>query len=250
MQRWEPSQSLRPYIRSYLVIESGEEQVNRLLPDTTIFLALRYKGILYQYGREVPALSVAGLQKTARLMNYVPDSGNIVVQFETTGASAFFRQPMHELFGAQLALADLAGDSRVSRLGEQLSESATMSGKIALIECFLLARLKVQIDPLVDFSLKRINGANGLVKIKSLAADLCISQDAFEKRFRRIIGTSPKQFASIARMKAIVETGRKGNSLTELALAAGFFDQAHFNKDFKLFTGQTPTEFFSVPPIW
>ncbi len=250
MQRWEPSQSLRPYIRSYLVIENGQEQINRLLPDTTIFMALRFRGGLYQFGRELPALSVAGLQKTARLINYVPDSGNVIVQFETTGAAAFFRLPLHELYGSQVALGDLAGDSWVSQLEGQLSEIMTISGKIALIECFLLERLKAQRDPLVDFSLKKINSTNGLVRIKSLAADLCISQDAFEKRFRRVVGSTPKQYASILRMKTIVETGRKGNSLTELALAAGFFDQAHFNKDFKLFTGQTPTEFFSVPPLW
>jgi AraC-like DNA-binding protein len=250
MQRWEPTQSLRPYIQSYLVIESWRGQVNRLLPDTNIFLALRYKGMVYQHNREVPALSVAGLQKTARLMNYAAHSSNIVVQFKTTGAAAFFRQPLHELFEVQAALTDLTGDAGINRLEEQLQEIAPIPSKITLIERFLLARLKAQTDPLIDFSLKKINNANGLVKIRSLAADLHISQDAFEKRFRKIVGTNPKQYASIARMKAIVETGSKGRPLTELALAAGFFDQAHFNKDFKLFTGQTPTEFFSIPQAW
>jgi AraC-like DNA-binding protein len=250
MQRWEPTQSLRPYIQAYLVIESEQDQVNRLLPDTNIFLALRYKGIVYQHDRVVPALSVAGMQKTARPMNYTAHSSNIVVQFKTTGASAFFRQPMHELFEAQTALTDLTGDAGITRLEEQLQSASAITGKIALIERFLLSRLKAQTDPLIDFSLKKINDANGIVRIRPLAADLHISQDAFEKRFRKIVGTSPKQYASIARMKAIVETGRKGRPLTELALAAGFFDQAHFNKDFKLFTGQTPTEFFAIPPVW
>jgi AraC-like DNA-binding protein len=250
MQRWEPTQTLRPYIQGYMVIESCQERVNRLLPDTNIFLALRYKGIVYQHGHEVPALSVAGLRKTARLMNYTAHSSNIVVQFKTTGAAAFFRQPLHELFESQMALTDLTGYAGINQLEEQIQEIATIPGKIALIERFLLARLKAQTDPLIDFSLKKIDGANGLVKIRSLAADLYISQDAFEKRFRKLVGTSPKQYSSIARMKSIVETGRKGRPLTELALAAGFFDQAHFNKDFKLYTGQTPTEFFATPPVW
>jgi AraC-like DNA-binding protein len=105
-----------------------------------------------------------------------------------------------------------------------------------------------------------------LVRIKELADGLFISQDAFEKRFRRVIGASPKQFSYIIRMRAIVHGGlqeamngglksvvnggAKRHPLTESAFDAGYFDQPHFNKDFKLFTGQTPTDFLKSPLFW
>jgi transcriptional regulator GlxA family with amidase domain len=76
-----------------------------------------------------------------------------------------------------------------------------------------------------------------------------MSQDAFEKRFRKSVGVSPKQFSYIVRMKAVVN-GSRLKSLSAIALEAGYFDQPHFNKDFKLFTGQAPGDFFLKPREW
>ena len=91
--------------------------------------------------------------------------------------------------------------------------------------------------------------AKGIIKIKDLADTLYISQDAFEKRFRRVVGTSPKQFSSILRMRSITNIRQQKHTLTKIAFDAGYFDQPHFNKDFRLFTGQTPTDFFKLPSI-
>jgi AraC-like DNA-binding protein len=65
-----------------------------------------------------------------------------------------------------------------------------------------------------------------------------------EKRFRQAVGTSPKKFASIVRFKHVIQRYDSGRSLTELAYEAGFYDQAHFIKEFKIFTGDTPEGFF------
>jgi methylphosphotriester-DNA--protein-cysteine methyltransferase len=102
-------------------------------------------------------------------------------------------------------------------------------------------------DRLILAALQKIYHEKGNVKIKQLTASLFISHDAFEKRFRRIVGASPKQFSSIVRMKSIVNQKLYGQSFTEVAFSAGYFDQAHFTKDFKLFTGQTPSSFFNSP---
>jgi AraC-like DNA-binding protein len=59
------------------------------------------------------------------------------------------------------------------------------------------------------------------------------------------VGTSPKKFASIVRLKHVIHQYNPDHSLTELAYEAGFYDQAHFIKEFKLFTGATPEKFFS-----
>ena len=92
-----------------------------------------------------------------------------------------------------------------------------------------------------------IYSMKGLVKIKDLANMLYISNDSFEKRFRKITGASPKQFSSIVRMKSAISQKQNNQNLTDVALNSGYFDQPHFNKDFKLFTGLTPTDFFKSP---
>ena len=78
-----------------------------------------------------------------------------------------------------------------------------------------------------------------------LAKQLHISQSPLEKRFRKIVGTSPKKFSSIVRFKHTIQYYNPQSSLTELGYEAGFYDQAHFIKEFKKFTGENPESFFS-----
>jgi len=54
----------------------------------------------------------------------------------------------------------------------------------------------------------------------------------------------------IGGLKGAGNGGSRRHALTETAFDAGYFDQPHFNKDFKLFTGQTPTDFLKSPIFW
>ncbi|MFZ6013396.1 MAG: helix-turn-helix domain-containing protein, partial [Bacteroidota bacterium] len=115
----------------------------------------------------------------------------------------------------------------------------------------LIGKLKTQrLDPLVFHAAEKIRLGQGGIRVKELMETLPISRDAFEKKFRRIVGTSPKQFSNIIRMRTLLEKGKGNKSLTDLAYEAGYFDQSHFIKDFKLFTGQTPSQFFKSPAFW
>jgi methylphosphotriester-DNA--protein-cysteine methyltransferase len=100
-------------------------------------------------------------------------------------------------------------------------------------------------DKLVLAALALIHRSKGNIRIKELTEQLFISQSPLEKRFRQVVGASPKKFASIVRLKNIIQQYDTVNSLTELGYENGFYDQAHFIKEFKAFTGDTPEKFFS-----
>ncbi len=93
-------------------------------------------------------------------------------------------------------------------------------------------------------ALRAIGAAAGAIRVRTLAQDLGVSQDALEKHFRRIVGASPKQFATIVRVRQAVELSRQSPSLTALALDAGYYDQSHFIRDFRAITGDAPGHFF------
>lgn len=250
-----PSKILAPFTKAYLIIESQDELVNRVLPDTSLVMAFRYRGkVSYtanDTNKALPASVVTGLRKSGRLIHYAADSGNILVIFKEAGATAFFDEPLHELFEDSVPLHNFDGYKHTSNLEEQLASAASHTEQIALIEQFLVSKLyNHQPDKRVTASLEKIHAANGTMKIKDLARSLYISQDAFEKRFRKIVGSSPKQFASIVRIRSIISQSPNNATLTGAAFDAGYFDQPHFNKDFKLFTGQTPMDFLRSPSFW
>jgi len=247
-----PNELLSPFILTYLIIESQGEGVNKVLPDTSLVLAFRYKGHLSYIAdnkeTSLPLAAVSGLRKTIRLFNYSKDTGNILVLFKEAGAAAFFKNPLHNLYDETVSLDNFISQQYLSIIEEQLSEAKNNAERIELIEKFLLSAMSDQKpDALILTALKKIHIANGIINIKNLAESLYISQDRFEKRFRRVVGTSPKQFSSLVRMKYITGTGGQKQNLVNLAFDAGYFDQPHFNRGFKSFTGQTPKDFFKSP---
>ncbi len=102
--------------------------------------------------------------------------------------------------------------------------------------------------PAIGDAVRIIKQHNGVVRVKELAASLHISQDAFEKRFRALIGSTPKQYASIIRLRNLITKYPGYASLTEATYQAGYFDQSHFIKDFGLSPGMRQKS-FSIPHV-
>ncbi len=76
------------------------------------------------------------------------------------------------------------------------------------------------------------------------------SHRRFIELFRRAIGLSPKLYCRVLRFQSALErlAGRATHSLADLALAAGYSDQAHFNREFREFTGMPPSEYREAAP--
>lgn len=255
VEEYIPTELLRPFIKAYRIVESEVEMTNRILPGTSLVVAFRYKGQVGYVSDDreelLPTSTISGLRKSVRLIHYLQDSATIVVQFKEIGARAFFNEPLYELFEKSISLDAFIKRNTIEIIEEQLAEAQNNIQRIAIIEQFLLSRLDSHTpDRLISTAVEIIHSTKGAIKIKELADTLCISNDAFEKRFRKIIGTSPKQFSSIIRMETIVRQKQQAESLAGIAFNAGYYDQPHFNKDFKLFTGQTPTAFYKSPNFW
>ncbi len=139
----------------------------------------------------------------------------------------------------------------VAEILELLSEARTNLQRIAIMEAFLEDRIAShKTDLVVAHAIRLIKEQRGTGRMKDLARALNISQDPFEKRFRALVGSTPKQYASVIRLRDVISRYPSFSTLTEASLDAGYFDQSHFIRDFKLFTGQPPKEFFKSGRYW
>ncbi len=255
IEHYSPSGSLKPYIKTFMIIESEHGVENRLLPDTSVALAFRLSGDM-TYTAEgntynLPSAVITGLRKSPRMVRYSAQTSNLIVLFKEGGAAAFFKEPIHELFGKSISLDELIPRNKLNQIEEQLNEANNNYKRIQKAEDFFLSLLRNQKeDKLVDHAIQKINMANGNISIKNLANILSLSQDPFEKRFRRMVGISPKKFSSIVRLKNLIKNYSPTENLTSIAHTAGYFDQAHFIKDFESFTGQPPLQFFKTSSWW
>ncbi|HVZ74398.1 MAG TPA: helix-turn-helix domain-containing protein [Polyangia bacterium] len=242
-----PSSALAPFVREMMIVDVREEVTHVRLPEPGLVLGVRYAGaasvLAGETATQLPDVSLAGMTGTARRMRTAAGGGVVLARFQPGGAAAFFATPLHELFGATLSLDALVPATDVDRLRTQVSEAATEAARVAALDAFLVARLRPETDDVVAAAVRLLDDARGALPIRALARHLAISQDPLEKRFRRVVGASPKQFASLLRLRRALESYRPGASLAALALDAGYYDQSHFNRELRAVTGEPPGRF-------
>ena len=167
-----------------------------------------------------------------------------MVYFTEIGFTHFSSNPANELFNLNLSLDDIFAKSKVHEVQEKLAIASTDNHRVKIVEQFLLTQLKnIQTDQLIVEAVKLIYQSKGTIRVKELNEKLFISPSPFEKRFRKVVGTTAKKFASIVRFNSVLDHMNKTKSLSEICYENHFFDQAHFIKDFKQFTRDTPENF-------
>lgn len=243
-----PTDQLKPYIKYFVVSENELENEYKVFPSSGLVIGFQYKGKLstIKDNREgkLTTAGITGITDSYKIFKNSTDIGTILIYFTEIGFTHFASNPANELFNLSLSLDDIFDKNRVNEVEEKLAVAIADKQRIKIVEQFLLSHLKViQTDKLIVEAVKLIYQTNGTIRIKELNEKLFISQSPFEKRFRKVVGTTPKKFASIVRFNTVLDSLNNTKSLTEICYENNFFDQAHFIKDFKQFTGDTPENF-------
>ncbi len=247
------SPALRPFIKRFLVVEFPFLYADMHLPDTNPVAAFTLRGGVRVDGHLcAPPAAFTGPRVTLRTHEHRNNHAVLLAIFTPVGAAAFLKVRLEELAGTTAAnLSDILDrPADLNRLHEELAGAQSQGQRVQQLENFLLARIRVSApDPLVAAAVAWIEQNTGGKRIAELAGHIGLSQSALERRFRRIVGISPKTFASVVRLRRAVRLRKAGDDLTSVAHAAGYFDQSHFIKDFRRATGSSPEEFFRRTPV-
>jgi AraC-like DNA-binding protein len=243
-----PCRALRPILKRFLVIEFPSFYADAHLPETDAVAAFSFRGACRINETDwAPPAAFTGPRDTLRAHEHREGHAVLLAMFTPVGAYTFVRSPLHELAGFTVSLDELVGSpEELRRLSEQLSAAINHRQRVVLVEQFLLARLSVSdTDPLITAAVAWLEQGTTGQRMDDLTRYIGLSQSALERRFRRIVGVSPKKYASLMRLRRAVRLQATGVDLTTVAHSAGYFDQSHFIKDFRRATGSAPSFFFS-----
>lgn len=249
-QIWQPIEILRPYVR-HLAISSADVLGNyTVLPDTALVIGFQFSGrvshITEQVEVSLDVSGVTGLLDQYRVFKNTAATASILIVFTELGAANFFTTPLHELFGQSLSLEHFFNRSDIHEAREKLEAARTDKERLKIVEAFLLGQLKeLKADQMVAGALHHIYQSKGTIRITKLTELLHTSQSPLEKRFRAIVGASPKKFAGIVRARHVLDALNNNDQDTAEYLSA-FYDQAHFIKDFKKFSSMTPEQYLRI----
>jgi AraC-like DNA-binding protein len=243
-----PIEQLKPYIKYFVVSENAMENEYKVFPSSGLVIGFQYKGQLANIKdnsvSKLTSAGITGITDGYKIFKNSADIGTILVYFTEIGFTHFASHPANELFNLSLSLDQIFDKNSITEVQEKIAIANTDKHRIKIVEQFLLSQLKdIQTDKLIVEAVKLIYQSNGTIRIKELNEKLLISQSPFEKRFRKVVGTTAKKFASIIRFNTVLDHLNEAKTLTEICYENNFFDQAHFIKDFKQFTGDTPENF-------
>jgi AraC-like DNA-binding protein len=242
-----PCPALSPVVKRFLVIEFPALHRDAHLPETDAVAAFSFRGECQIDGTVLaPAAAFTGPRDVLRIHEHRESHAVLLALFTPVGAYTLLRSPLNEIAGSTVSLADLIGrPDELRRLTERLNPAENHRRRAALVEQFLLARMRGSTpDSLITAAAAWLERGDMAKRIDDLSRHMGLSQSALERRFRRIIGVSPKKFASLARLRRAARLQATGADLTTVAHTSGYFDQSHFIKEFRRATGVAPSAFF------
>jgi AraC-like DNA-binding protein len=254
-QIFESSGELQEFVMCYWNLEGDTSTTplrNTIIPDGTMKLIFHYADTYKHHPKNgesitLPKCFLIGQLTKPYVVEPLGITGSFVVRFYPNGFLPFTTIPIKEMENTAVPLDQLFG-TEGEIIGKKVLNAKDTKERIQLIEHFLLNRLtdKKNIDNIIKLTVGTILNTNGKFSVNELSQQYNTNRRQLTRKFSSAIGLSPKQLSKTIRIQATLKKllSKEVIRLTDLAYENEYFDQAHFIKDFKEFTGLTPKEFY------
>ncbi|ERJ58728.1 AraC family transcriptional regulator [Sphingobacterium paucimobilis] len=245
-QEFPPIKALQEYIQYFWVLEdyttSSSQTFFRVIPDGVPALIYQEGPSLFydKCGLVLPELYIYG-QSSRHIENSIGGSFRIIGAYlQPTALKTIFNMDAFEFNNQNIPLADIVSDNIL----ERLMNASAIAEKIGVISDFFQKRIQSG-----KINHKKANYACDLfqkgISLKDTQTEMGLSERSLERLIKQYVGMSPKMFSRIIRFQSGLNILRKSDlhNLTTLAYEKNYFDQSHYIREFKEFTGTTPKNF-------
>jgi AraC-like DNA-binding protein len=258
----EPGAALRPWVRSLWYARGMDfaHRRERILPTgrAQVIISLARDFIVdCQEGRPeramAPALVVG--QRSAYEVIDTSDMADLIgVVFAPGALPVFLADAADRVTNGYVALDDVCLGAGALR--DRLRELRGAEERLRCLEAFLRERMAARLNgrrevmhPAVQFALGELGRRPAVARVAEVARSTGWSDRRFSQIFREEVGFAPKVWCRIQRFQRVVRKLHAGEAVEwpELALACGFYDQAHLANEFRAFSGISPTMYAGMP---
>ncbi|MCY7360120.1 MAG: helix-turn-helix domain-containing protein [Rudanella sp.] len=199
----------------------------------------------FSAGTMLPASFLCGFSSRACRLELTGRMGMLGVVFRGIGLRSFFASvALNELTDQRHDLSAIIG-ADADRLCRQLADAPTNAARFALIEAYLLKRLRLinRTPTTADLAAHFMLNQRGMLSMDSLADAICVSPRHLRRLFTEQAGISPKFFARLKRFNYVyfILTRDAKAGWPDFLTTGGFYDQSHLIRDFVEFTGKAPS---------
>lgn len=254
-REFKPTPILSPFVECIWVLEDNHAvtQVERIVPDGKPELIIHYKECTHEFNVKTGQWSrqgrilFAGHRKGHLLLRVGLQSGMLGVRFHPAGAAQFLKVSMSNTTDLVVDLLDW-NPKCVAALENQVMEASGERDRLRIVVSFLEKKLlSSRPDLIISEIANFIHRSGGNIDYKDLVSKFDIGERQVERRFACAVGIGPKQLARTIRFQRVLKEKEKSPSiaLTDIAMNHGYYDQSHFSREFKGFTGLSPKAYFN-----
>lgn len=249
-----PNEQLSKFVRKISIFESKKE-INyrqKLTPSVYTILSYNHKDI------PTPIIGTHQAPHSQRLQIAGPKTGEdiyidydgtlsqILIEFSATGFYYLFHTSPSTIINKIVDFKKLFS-TEPFQLEPELKNLDDKFQQIKIIEEWLLEKSNKALSfcDYIDNAVKIMEEANGSINIAVLSDQIFKSERQFMRRFREIVGISPKHFSKIIQLHYVINLMHKKEygSIQDLSYQANFYDAPSFSNKFKSLTGFSPSEF-------
>ncbi|MFC0772536.1 helix-turn-helix domain-containing protein [Terrimonas alba] len=250
-----PGDALKQYVKCYYIFESDSSAAFEDKAFATGCMEImfnlgtgRWQTASGDDFKTTPNIELWGQIIQPLIFRSIGKNTMLGIRFYSHTASIFLNTDVSLLNNQVTDLMDVAG-KQVHTLHSKLLDTTSLNERIKLVEEFLLNRLSLpekKLDKivLVNNVMKELKHDDFFNNIGKVASRYGVSSRYLQKIFLQYTGLTPKLYSKINRFQHSLQLLAHGNlSLTSIAYECDYFDQSHFIREFKSFTGLTPSAF-------
>jgi AraC-like DNA-binding protein len=256
-----PGPEFAPFVHSFLHFTKyfPEHEKERVIPDGSAYLIFALDGRprrVFDNETLRPAATLSGVWLSGVHRDYItiealPDSSLAAIRFRAGGARPILGELFDHSLGRVAPGEELAAIDARSLLG-RLSAAGSAEECWRCVGAWLRVRLKHArpVSGAVATAVRRIE-ADPLFAVRGLSALVAesgYSHKQFIHLFKRYVGLTPKAFQRIQRFHEILPRviAQRELSWADVSHECGYYDQSHFAREFKRFSGHTPSGYLKI----
>ncbi|HEY7496944.1 MAG TPA: helix-turn-helix transcriptional regulator [Vicinamibacterales bacterium] len=214
-----------------------------IIPDGRVELIVHYGGAIWRHRHDAapvrqPATLLVGQMYEPVILAPHGYTAVAAIRLRPAAARALLGVSMHEVTGQFVELESLFPSIRGVR--DRLGEAQNDADRMRALEEWLWTMGWMSPLREIDGVVAAILQSGGRVSIDAVAFAAGVSLRQLERQFQQDVGLTPKAFSRIIRLQSALRRIREGQPLSDVAVACGYYDQAHMTRDFRQLAAMSP----------
>ncbi|HZY82644.1 MAG TPA: helix-turn-helix domain-containing protein [Cyclobacteriaceae bacterium] len=249
-QRIEPSESAKNAVECYWIVEDDDVSPvkQKIIPDGFTEIIFHFGdhyrvNLSKKWQRQSKSLFAGQISGYFHLEN-TGTTDIVGIKLRPSAVAHLFRVSMKPFTDRVVDLRKAVG-TKMRSVETAMRKLDDNEKRVELIEAFISEKsVAYPKDHPVDKALEMIFNKKGMIQVSDICKELSVTDRYIQQLFQKYVGLSPKFFARIIRFSHIFQLIKENNpDWAAVVYEAGYYDQSHFIRNFKAFTGEDPTAY-------